>query len=118
MKANRRARLQSVILEEISTLVAREVKDPRIPRVTFTSVEVTPDGGQATIFVSIFGGSGGDARIDDCLAGLESASGFLRRNLAKALNIRHVPSLVFREDKGFENTLRVHELLKTIKDET
>jgi ribosome-binding factor A len=123
-------RLQAVIQEELSQLVPREVKDPRIPPVTFTAVEVTEDGSQATIFVAILGGAqgghdgapplseqGAKLRMQDCLAGLSSASGFLRRHLAKILTVRHIPSLVFKEDRGFENAIRVHELLKKISDD-
>lgn len=110
-------------------VVPREVKDPRVPAVTFTAVEVTQDGSQATVFVSILGGAqgghdgapplsekGAKLRMQDCLDGLASASGYLRRHLARVLNIRHVPNLVFREDRGFENALKVHELLKKISD--
>jgi ribosome-binding factor A len=131
MQATRRMRLQAVIQEELSMIVPREVKDPRIPSVTFTAVEVTPDGSQATVFVSILGGAqagteglpplseqGAKNRMKDCLDGLTSASGYLRRHLARVLTIRHIPTLVFREDRGFENALRVHELLKKISDPT
>lgn len=129
MQETRRQRLQAVIQEELSRVVPREVKDPRIPTVTFTTVEVTQDGSQATVFVSILGGAQGGhdgapplsdeaatRRMSDCIDGLKSASGFLRRHLAKILNIRYVPTLIFKEDKGFENSLRVHELLRKISD--
>ena len=129
MQPTRKARLQAVIQEELSVIVAREIKDPRVPPVTFTAVEVTPDARQATIFVAIFGGAEGGhngipplsekntkLRMQDCLDGLTSASGCLRRHLAKILNIRHVPSLVFREDKGFANSTRVQELLRKIAE--
>jgi len=110
-------------------IVPREVKDPRVPSVTFTAVEVTPDGGQATVFVAILGGAqggndglpplseqGAKNRMQDCLEGLTSASGYLRRHLARILNIRFIPTLVFREDRGFENAIRVNELLKKISE--
>jgi len=129
VQATRRARMEAVIQEEVSMVVSREVKDPRVPTVTFTRVEVTPDGSQATLWTMIFGGAAGGhdgkpelseaaakKRMKDCLEGLTSASGFLRRHLAKVLNTRHVPVLLFREDKGLENTMRVHELLKKITD--
>jgi len=127
MQPTRRMRLQAVIQEELSQLVPREVKDPRVPSVTFTAVEVTQDGSQATIFVTILGGAqgghdgapplsekGAKLRMQDCLDGLASASGFMRRHLARVLNVRHIPTLVFREDRGFENAIRVQELLSKI----
>lgn len=134
MQATRRMRLQSVIQEELSHIVPREIKDPRIPAVTFTAVEVSQDGGQATVFVSILGGTQEEdeespsepektpqkkskkTKMKECLEGLSSASGFLRRHLGKVLNVRHIPSLIFREDRGFENAIRVHEILKKISD--
>jgi ribosome-binding factor A len=129
MDSTRRARLAAVIQQELSQVVSREVKDPRVPPVTFTRVEVTQDGSQATVYVAILGGAqgghdgapplsekGAKLRMEDCLAGLQSASGFLRRHLASELTVRHIPSLIFKEDKGFENTTRVHELLKKISE--
>jgi ribosome-binding factor A len=129
MQATRRLRLQAVIQEELSQVVPREVKDPRVPPVTFTAVEVAQDGSHAVIFVSIFGGAqgghdgapplsdeGAKLRMQDCLDGLASASGFLRRHLARVLNVRHVPTLAFKEDRGFENAIRVHDLLKKMSE--
>ncbi len=123
--------MEAVIQEEVSLVVSREVKDPRVPTVTFTRVEVTQDGSQATVWTMILGGAvggldgkpelseaAGKKRMKDCLEGLTSASGFLRRHLAKVLNTRHVPVLIFKEDKGLENTMRVHELLQKIGSST
>ena len=130
MDSKRRARLAAVIQAELSMVVPREIKDPRVPPVTFTAVEVTQDGSHATIFVSILGGAqgghdgapplsekGANMRMKDTIEGLSSASGFLRRHLAKVLTVRHIPALVFREDRGFENAIRVGQLLKQISDD-
>lgn len=131
MQETRRLRLQSAIQQELSQFVSREVKDPRIPAVTFTEIQVTQDGSHATVFVSILGGvlagnedgtplseSAAKKRMKDCLDGLQAASGFMRRHLGRVLNVRHIPSLAFREDRGFENASRVHTLLHQLeKDE-
>ena len=58
-----------------------------------------------------------EKRMRDCIAGLGSAQGFLRRHFASVLDIRHIPVLIFKEDRGLENTLKVHNLLKQIGDE-
>ena len=129
MQSNRRMRLQSVIQEELSLKISREVKDPRVPPLTVTSVEVSHDGSSATIFVAILGGAFGgvegatplseqasQAKVKECLQGLGSASGLLRRHLARVLTIRHVPELIFKEDRGYENAIRVSELLKKIAE--
>ena len=115
MDAIRRARIESVIIDEISRAVSRELKDPRVPSVTFTAVELTPDGKQAKIFFSILGGTDDAQVIRDCAEGLNSAAGFLRKFLGKALTVRHIPTLYFKEDRGFDNAIRVHQLLKEIK---
>jgi ribosome-binding factor A len=137
MDKTRRARLAAVIQQEISTLVSREVKDPRIPSVTFTQVEVAEDGSHAVIYVAILGAAlaagqeGPDAnaqpdpkaeaaakaKMKGCIEGLNSASNFMRRHLAKVLTVRHVPTLAFKEDNGFENSIRVQELLNKISQE-
>jgi len=133
MQPLRRARLGSVIHDELSQLI-RGLKDPRIEPLTVTRVELTEDAGMVTVFFTILGGLASvehedqngkplteeqrealyAGRVKGCLAGLTSASGFLRRNIATALTVRNIPELVFREDRGFENTTRVHELLKKI----
>ena len=127
MHKTRRARLESVIQEELSFIVPRELKDPRIPQVTFTAVEVSPEGDQATVYVAILGGAQGGhdgspplseneakKRMQDCLTGLTSATGFLRRHFARVLTVRHIPQFRFKEDRGIENANRVYELLKKI----
>jgi ribosome-binding factor A len=136
MQETRRMRLQSAIQEELSQFVSREVKDPRIPPVTFTEVQVTQDGSHATVFVSILGSglalNAGEnvteadqakaaarqaAQMKDCLDGLQAASSFIRRHLGRVLTVRHIPTLAFREDRGFDNALRVHELLQQLDKE-
>ncbi len=112
--------MQAVIQEELSLLIKRELKDPRVPSLTITAVELSHDAGQATVFITILG-SGGDApanEIRECLTGLASASGFLRRQLGQVVNTRWIPVLTFKEDKGFANVMRIHELLKKISDTT
>ena len=103
-------------------VVSRELKDPRVPAITVTQVEVSPDAGQATVFFTMLGVVEEDTpdykhQMKECLAGLNSAAGFLRRHLAKILTMRSVPVILFKEDKGFSNTLRVNELLKQIAQE-
>jgi ribosome-binding factor A len=113
MNETRKARLASVIQEELSLLI-RQLKDPRVPLITVTRVEVTDDGGQATIFVTLLGNLDGGPDMDRCIEGLTSSAGFLRRGISKVLTIKHIPTLIFREDKGLSNATRVFELLGEI----
>lgn len=121
MQPNRRARLESFIHEEVSQIVLREIKDPRIPDITFTKVVVSKDGRYATLHVLIFGQKPDDpdkdAKMAACIEGLNSAAGFMKRKLAKSLSMKNIPNLIFREDKGLDNTMRVHEILKKIDAE-
>jgi ribosome-binding factor A len=122
MDSTRRARLQSLILEELAVVIPREVKDPRVPAITITRVEVTPDAGNATVFFTLLGALGEDTpehrqHAKECIEGLNSAAGYLRRHLSKVLTVRSVPTVTFREDRGFVNTMRVNELLQQISKE-
>lgn len=122
MDQTRRARIQSVILEEVSHLLSREIKDPRIPPVVITRVELTPDAGLANIFFMPQSTRFADMNAaewtkdeqENCLEGMMSAKGFVRKHLAKVLTIRSVPELAFEYDAGLQNSVRVHELLKEI----
>jgi len=120
MDSTRRARLEGVILEELTLAIRREIKDPRVDQATISRVELTEDGRQATVFVSAFSAVGqedSDATIDRCVEGLQSASGFLRRKLGPALQLRYLPELLFKSDRGIMNSLRVQELLKQLEAE-
>ena len=122
MNANRRARLQSVIIQELAAVVPRNVKDPRVRPLTFTRAEVTEDGSQATVYVTLLGGGMGleekeaEKQMAESLEGLTSASGFLRRHLGDVLEMRNIPKLLFREDRGLDNASRVFDLLKKIQN--
>jgi ribosome-binding factor A len=123
VQPTRIARLQAAILEELSTVVPREVKDPRVPALTFTRVELSQDAGMAKVYFTLLGALGSEPtpqkerEVKDCAEGLNSAAGFLKRHLSRALKIRQTPDLVFKEDRGLENTLRIQELLRQIAEE-
>ncbi len=116
MQETRKARLASVIIEELSVQI-RQLKDPRIPSITLTSVEVAQDGSHATVLFCLLGGNSDREKVENALEGLTSASGLLRRHLGKVLTVRHIPSISFKEDRGLDNALRVHELLKQLENE-
>ena len=102
-------RLGEAIREEVSQLVSFELKDPRIGLVTVTRVEVSPDLGHARVHVGMHGSEGERKKT---LAALKSASGFVRRELARRLGIRQVPEIDFAYDKGLEATERVARLIQ------
>ena len=122
MDAKRRAKLESLLLEELSTALNRLVKDPRVPALTVTSVRLAADGGVATVSIALMGrqilpDDEARAQMESCLEGLTSAAGFIRRHMAKIINTRTIPNFIFKEDKGLENSMRVYELLKQLDAE-
>jgi ribosome-binding factor A len=120
MDALRISRVASMMKDELSLIVNRELKDPRVPFVTITNVELTRDAKQATVFISIVSVDQTHTDPDltkQVLEALRDAKGFLRKQLAGVMQLRFIPDLVFKEDKGLENTLRVNEILKQLEAE-
>ena len=109
MEYKRSDRVGDLLLELISELLAREVNDPRIGPVTLTGVEVSGDLKHAKIYFSLLTGSEGKAEV---LAGLKSASGFIRGRVAKQLKLRLVPTIEFVYDDTEERARRIEDLLK------
>jgi ribosome-binding factor A len=108
-KDNPRARrLAEHIQRELAELLRREVKDARIGNVTITAVNVTGDLRTARVFYLIFGQDGPNPAVQ---RGLESAAGFLRNALSKALMIRYTPTLSFELDQSIEQGVRLTQLI-------
>ncbi len=107
--AVRQERASALIREVASELIARRVKDPRIGFVSIVKVEVTKDISLAKIYVSVMGTSEEQTKT---MEGLKSAQGLIRSEVAKALGIRHAPSLQFILDHGIEHSIHVSKLLK------
>lgn len=103
----RPARVAQAIQQELAILFLQGIKDPRIGAVTITRVEVSADLRRAMIFFDTSREGGGQAA-----AGLESAKGFIRSHLARELNLRYAPELVFKRDIGAANRDRIEELLR------
>lgn len=95
-------------------LVRGDVRDPRVGFVTVTHVTVTNDLSHAKIRVSV---PGTDDDKERAVEGLESASGFLRSRVARALSARVTPELHFELDRGLEHASRINELLEEIRRE-
>lgn len=107
-------RVGEQIREEISTLAAGDLKDPRIGFATITEVRVTPDLRQAWVFVSVLGER---EEKEATLAGFRAATRYIRRELAHRLNLRRIPELTFELDQTAEQSARIEELLRKSKEE-
>jgi ribosome-binding factor A len=111
--AYRIERVNNLIRHEVSELLQRQVKDPRLGGfITVTEVSASPDLKYAKVFVSCIGSV---EEKQETLSGLVAASGFLRNKLARHLRLRHVPQLRFQLDDSIERGAR---LLKLIDDVT
>ena len=98
--AHRIQRVSSLMRQEISQLLQRQVKDPRLGNfVAVTEVSLSPDLRYARVFVSCMGS---EEEKQAMLSGLVAASGFLRNRLAKRLRLRRIPELSFHWDDSIE----------------
>ena len=102
------------IKEDLSELLIYEVEDPRLSGVMVTDVNVDRELYYANIYVSALEGK---VRSKEVLAGLESASGFLRSQLAQGIELRTFPRLRFYWDPTPENAARIEFLLKQLHEE-
>jgi ribosome-binding factor A len=93
----------------IAELLLRAIKDPRIGLVTITGVRVSPDLRHARVFFSTLGDDDAHAQA---LAGLRSAAGFIRSQVARRLDLRVAPQLAFEFDPSLEQAERLTRLLK------
>jgi len=111
----REDQLSGAITRELSDLMRTRMKDPRIGFASITGVELSHDLRYAKVFVSVMG-SPEEQR--ETMRGLDSANGFLRRELAQRLTIRHVPEISFRLDESIARGARVLDLLKQVEKES
>jgi ribosome-binding factor A len=114
MQGKRLERVNQLIKEEISLLIQRELKDPRLGFVTVTEVETTADLKQAKVYVSVLGD---DAQWVKSFKALESARGFVWAWLRRHLDLRVTPELSFRPDRSMEHAARMQTLLAGLRSE-
>lgn len=107
-------KVAETIHELICSILSRGLNDPRIGFVTITGVDVTDDLSLAKIYFTVIGE---EKAKKDTEAGLNSAKGFIRREIGKHLTIRHTPELIFKYDSSLDYGRRIESLLKEIKTE-
>ena len=108
-------RLNSLLRQEISDLVQRYVKDPRLGTfISITAVEISKDMRYAKVFVSRYGT---DIEKADTLKALESASGYIRHELGERMKTRRIPELSFRLDNTMEKAAKVLKIINDISTE-
>lgn len=105
-------RVNIEVQRALSTLINRELKDPRInPMTTIVATEVAPDLKTAKIYISVLGD---EESRESTLKGLRSAASFLRGQLARELNLRHTPELTFIMDSSIEYGVNMSKLIEEV----
>jgi len=115
MRFKRSQRIQELIHEEISKLIQRGLKDPRIGFTTVTKVELTDNLKLAKIFVSIMGS---EQEKIDTLEGLNSAKGFVRNTMSKNLYLKYIPELEFRRDDNADHVEKISRIINELHSES
>ncbi len=106
----RQIRINDEILKETAIIIRSELKDPRIATmVSVTKVDTTADLKYSKIFISVLGS---DREKKETMEGLKSCSGFIRKELAKRINLRNTPQLSFVLDDSLDTSFRIDELLR------
>lgn len=105
-------RINGEVQKELSILISREIKDPRInPMTSVVHVEVAPDLKTAKVYISVLGD---EESKKSTLAGLKSAASFIRGQLAKSLNLRNTPELSFVLDNSIEYGAHMSKLINEV----
>ena len=112
--SRRQDRVAALIQRELSEIIQRSVKDPRVAFCTVTQAEVSPDLKYVDVKVSVIGD---EAQKEKTLAGLKSAAGFLRREIGNRLTLRYSPELRFAIDESADYLFRIDGLLKSVNSE-
>ncbi|MEK7802909.1 MAG: 30S ribosome-binding factor RbfA [Deltaproteobacteria bacterium] len=111
MTYNRSERVGEEIRKEIAMMLFGEIHDPRIGFVTITKVSVTKDLRHAKVFFTM---RGSEEEREKTSEGLQSASGYIKRELGNRLKLRHIPELIFKFDDSLEYASRIEEIIKDI----
>jgi len=115
MLAGKRAvRVGDQLLREIADLLLNSVRDPRVKGATLTGVDLSNDLKHAKVFYSLIGDEREFERIQE---GLDSAKGFIKRELAARMELKYMPDIIFRRDPSLEEGNRMERLFESLKSD-
>ena len=117
MTSNRSDKVGDLLKKEISLIIANQIKDPRLKKINITAVKVSDDIGIATVFYTVIGESIHKSKSSIDKEILKKASGMIRSNLSKKMQIRRVPKIQFRFDESIEYSENIEKLLNDLKHE-
>lgn len=105
-------RINGEVQKELSRIISREIKDPRIhPMTSVTQVMVTQDLKECKAYISVLGDEKAQA---DTLEGLRSATGYIRRELAHSINLRNTPEITFIMDQSIEYAINMSKKIDDV----
>lgn len=111
MAKERINKINEEVMRELSQII-RELKDARIPMITsVVAVDVTNDLSYARAYISVFGD---EQTQKKAIEGLKSASGFVRREIGRRLQLRHTPEFIFELDKSIEYGSKINQMINDI----
>ena len=114
MSSRRVLKAAEAIREVVGMAILADLKDPRIQNVTVTHVEVSPDMRQAKVHVSVMG----DEKTQELsLHGLQSSAGYLQQKIAKRIDTRYTPRIMFELDMGVKKSIAIARLLEDVLPE-
>lgn len=114
MSKKREQRVGELLKEEISQIILREMKDPRIGFVSVTDVEVSGDLRHAKVFISVYGS---EKEKKETMEGLNQAKGFIRKLVGDRIKTYHTPEIIFRYDDSIEHGVHISNLIKEVRKE-
>ena len=114
LAGKRSIRVGDQILKEIADLLTRKVMDPRVRGVTLTGIRLSNDLRHARIYYSVIGKKIDIERIQ---SGLNSAKGFIKREMGRRINLRYMPEIIFQHDPTLETGNQIEKLFQKIKSE-
>jgi ribosome-binding factor A len=112
--SHRANRVGEQMKKELSDIIGRKIKDPRIGFVTVTDVQVSGDLQQAKVYITVLGGE--DQR-EKTLKGLAKAKGFIRSEVGQRVRLRKTPEIIFEFDESIEYGNHIETLLRKVQDE-
>ena len=114
MSTIRQEQVQNLLVQEVSGMLLRDLKDPRLGFITITGAEVSRDMRHAKVFVSILGS---EDEKKESMKALRSASGLIRGEFGRRAHLRVAPEIQFHYDEGIARGSRIFELLHSIEPE-
>ena len=114
LPGRRASRVGDLLLREIADLLMTKVKDPRVKKTTVTGISVSTDLRYAKVFYSLIGD---EQEILEAQKGLESATGFIKREIGLRMDLKYVPDIAFKHDRSLAVGDHMEKLLQKLKTE-